>query len=105
MAGLQEFPRSPDSAEKKRKLAQTFLKSLIWRVKKGGGTRKEESCLGQNRRSSGQLRVLSRFKAVSLLCEHGVAGLQLRNQVEKSLHAMPGLQNGIDLGMTSAIGV
>jgi len=44
VAGLQEFPRSPDSAEKKRKLAQTFLKSLIWRVKKGGGTRKEESC-------------------------------------------------------------
>jgi len=43
VAGLQEFPRSPDSAEKKRKLAQTFLKSLIWRVKKGGGTRKEES--------------------------------------------------------------
>ena len=43
--------------------------------------------------------------AVRLFCEHGVAGLQLRNQFEKSLHAMSGFQNGIDLGMAPAIGV
>src|SRR6185369_7765135 len=79
VAGLQEFPRSPDSAEKKRKLAQTFLKSLIWRVKKGDGTRKEESRLGLNRRSSGQLRVLSRSRrfvyfasTVSLVCSFAI---------------------------------
>ena len=58
MAGLQEFPRSPDSAEKEGKLAHTSTKLLI-RCEDSAEPESVMSFLwrvGHFGRSSGQLR-------------------------------------------------
>ena len=84
MAGLQEFPRSLNSAEKEGKLAHASTKLLIWcedSAKERDSVMSSHWQVGHGGRSSGQLRVLSRREAVfvyfastvSLVCNFAIS--------------------------------